>query len=73
MTEPFSDREMEALKRAARCSTGSIDCPHCGAPLDQREVPPRPDVSYVRERIWLLCGNCDRSAIIDQPGRKGGG
>jgi len=48
-----------------------LPCPHCGSPLDRREVQPRPDVAYVRERIWLLCGRCGRSGVIDRPGRKG--
>ncbi|MFP3948460.1 MAG: hypothetical protein ACOC8K_01850 [Gemmatimonadota bacterium] len=64
---------MEVLKEAATPSAEAIDCPRCGAPLERREVPPRSDVSYVRERIWLLCASCGRSGVLDRPGRMRGG
>lgn len=57
--------------RSDPSSDAPLLCPHCGSPLDRREVQPRPDVAYVRERIWLLCGRCGRSGVIDRPGRKG--
>ena len=41
-------------------------CPACGASLDERSVPPREDVSYVRDRVWLVCPSCHRSAVLDR-------
>lgn len=85
---PFSDEEIEVLKESLKARgagrdrsegtgapdrSGSIPCPHCGAALKRRDVPPRSDVSYVRERVWLLCGACGRSAVVDRPRRKGRG
>ena len=81
MGESFTDEELVELKermRERKSSGDSLDhgsaplpCPRCGSPLDRREVQPRPDVAYVRERIWLICGRCGRSGVIDRPGRKG--
>jgi len=41
-------------------------CPRCGSSLDEWPVPPRQDVSYVRDRIWLVCGPCSRSVVLDR-------
>ncbi len=42
-------------------------CPRCGASLDEWPVEPRPDVSYVRSRLWLVCTSCRRSVVLDRP------
>jgi len=46
-------------------------CPRCGTSLDEWSVAPRPDVSYVRSRLWLVCPSCHRSLVLDRrhPGR----
>jgi len=41
-------------------------CPRCHSPLDEWAVPPRRDVSYVRNRVWLVCGPCSRSVVLDR-------
>lgn len=57
-------REFERIVRAG----GRPDCPDCRTPMDERLVPPRPDVSYVRDRVWLTCSSCGRSIVIDRVG-----
>jgi ribosomal protein S27AE len=64
MPEHFSAEERRALERAL--AAGRSVCPRCGSALERREVPPRSDVSYVRDRIWLLCGRCGATAVLDQ-------
>ncbi len=44
--------------------------------MTRREIHPRSDVSYVRDRIWLVCVGCGRSLVTDrreleQLGREG--
>lgn len=34
--------------------------------MDRREVPPRPDVSYVRDRVWVVCPRCHAAAVLDR-------
>jgi ribosomal protein S27AE len=46
-------------------------CPRCGGRLDEWPVPPRSDVSYVRDRLWLVCAACARSVILDRHDPKG--
>lgn len=55
-------REIEGRVRAG----DHPSCPLCGVPLDRTPVPPREDVSYVRDRVWLVCPSCRRSAVIDR-------
>jgi len=43
-----------------------LHCPECGAALDRRAVPPRKDVSYVRERLWVSCPACQRTTVLDR-------
>lgn len=73
MGEAFTEDELDLLKHRVRDPDreGPPTCPHCQSTLERREVPPRGDVSYVRERVWLLCGGCGRSAVLDRPRRRG--
>jgi hypothetical protein len=64
MTEHFSAAERRSLEHAL--AAGASACPRCGSALERREVPPRSDVSYVRNRIWLLCGGCGATAVLDR-------
>lgn len=41
-------------------------CPRCGTPLERRDVPPRAEVAYVRDRVWLVCGGCGVSTVLDR-------
>lgn len=64
MPESFTHDEVHTLAEAAR-ERGVLDCPRCGVPLDRRSIPPRRDVSYVRDRLWLVCPGCHRTAVVD--------
>ena len=45
---------------------GQPVCPVCAVALDEQAVPPRTDVSYVRDRVWLVCPSCHRTAVLDR-------
>lgn len=62
-------RLLEALARAE-----SPLCPRCGGAMERTDLPPRPDVPYVRRRILLLCGSCRASTVLDhrEVERRGG-
>ncbi len=63
--DSYSREERGRLTRMA-LGTDALSCPRCGGPMDRRAIPPRSDVSYVRDRIWLVCGGCSRSLVIDR-------
>lgn len=65
MSDGFGpDEKRELARRLA--GEESAECPRCGAPLERRSVPPRPEVAYVRDRIWLVCGGCGASGVLDR-------
>lgn len=66
----YSEEERNAIAKAMRDGTPAV-CPRCASPLDEWPVPPRPDVSYVRDRMWLVCGPCSRSVVMDRHEPKG--
>lgn len=41
-------------------------CPRCDASMSLRRVPPREEVAYVRDRLWLSCPACGRNAVVDR-------
>lgn len=61
----FSRDQLATLGAAVRAGRHPA-CPACDARLDERSVPPREDVSYVRDRVWLVCPSCHRSAVLDR-------
>ena len=63
--EAFTHQQVRELERDVRTGTRPY-CPVCAVPLDDRAVPPREDVSYVRDRIWLVCPTCKRSTVVDR-------
>ena len=67
MTRPerYTDTEHAAL-RGAFLNDGPLECPSGHGPLDRRPVPPRSDVSYVQERLWVSCPVCHRSTVLDR-------
>lgn len=67
MNQPFPPAAIAALERALR-EGGALDCPDCAVPLDRRPVPPRRDVSYVRDRVWLVCSRCASTVVLDRRG-----
>lgn len=58
--------EQERTLAGAFHGGGALTCPACEVPMDRRAVPPRPDVSYVRDRVLLLCPSCHRTHVIDR-------
>ncbi|HSW29496.1 MAG TPA: hypothetical protein VLH75_08455 [Longimicrobiales bacterium] len=65
MRELFSPGETRAL--AAALDAGRpLTCPRCATLLDRRPVPPRRDVSYVRDRLWLVCPLCQATGFLDR-------
>lgn len=64
-------KEEQAAIAAAMRSGGPPLCPRCSSALDRWSVPPRQDVSYVRDRVWLVCGPCFRSVVLDRKGPEG--
>ena len=61
----FTPAETRALEVEARDGSAT-KCPHCAIPMDQQAVPPRQDVSYVRDRILLVCPECRRTHVLDR-------
>ncbi len=71
MTEQLEPDEVERI-RAALISGSDAVCTRCEGRLDRTDVSPRSDVPYVRDRIWLICGNCGATLVMDRPKRPGG-
>lgn len=65
MSEPASDREEKALRDDLKKGR-ALSCPRCQAPLRTTSVPPRADVSYVRNRVLLECELCDFLVALDR-------
>ena len=41
-------------------------CPRCGVPMSRREIGGGSfGLGYARQRDWLICARCRRSAIFD--------
>jgi len=41
-------------------------CPRCSVPMTRREIGGGSfGLGYARQRDWLICGKCRRSAIFD--------
>jgi len=68
--DAYTKEEHRAIVEALR-SGEPATCPRCRSPLDEWSVPPRQDVSYVRDRVWLVCGPCSRSVVLDRYDPKG--
>jgi hypothetical protein len=64
-SEPFDSEEEDRLARALRDGEAVV-CPRCTAPLDVWPVPPRGDVSYVRDRVRLVCPSCRRTTVLER-------
>lgn len=65
MHELFSAQEARTLAAALEAGVAPA-CPRCSTPLDRRAIPPRRDVSYVRDRVWLVCPRCHASGVVDR-------
>ena len=66
MTKQLDPDEIEQI-RAALIGGSKAVCPRCEGHFDRTDVPPRNDVSYVRDRIWLICANCGAGLVMDRP------
>jgi hypothetical protein len=44
------------------------ECPKCAAFLRITPIPPRSDVSYVRNRVLLTCDSCGFKVALDRDG-----
>ncbi len=64
--ESFTADELERLRGLVGGSE-PFACPRCGRTLDTRRVAPRTDVAYVRDRLWMTCGSCEATGVIDLP------
>lgn len=65
MSESASAREEKGLREDIRRGR-PLSCPRCQAPLRSTPVPPRSDVSYVRDRVLLECELCDFLVALDK-------
>lgn len=64
LPEPYTTEQIRSLEEAFRA--GELpSCPACSVVMDQRPMPPRSDVSYVRDRLLLLCSRCHRTHVLD--------
>lgn len=65
MSEAASAREEKDLREDIQ-KDRPLACPRCHAPLRSTSIPPRSDVSYVRNRVILECELCDFLAALDK-------
>ena len=66
MSDGFSEGERRSLVIRLARGEERPPCPRCRRRMERREVGPREEVAYVRDRIWLVCGPCGRSAVVDR-------
>ena len=67
MVEPgcYTQADEYEIENAFR--TGDLlTCPRCRTSLDVRSVPPRADVSYVRDRLLVVCSSCHSTHVLDK-------
>jgi hypothetical protein len=61
------DASQRLILQQAAARGEPLRCPVCDIAVTSQPVNPRPEISYVRHRLWLLCPHCRRSASIDLP------
>jgi hypothetical protein len=64
-TEGISPQEEVGLREDLR-EGRTPRCPRCDGPLHVTALPPRSDVSYVRDRIHLHCRACRLRFVLDR-------
>ncbi|TFH66698.1 MAG: hypothetical protein E4G90_02200 [Gemmatimonadales bacterium] len=64
--QKVADPGEEETLREQLTEGGSPECPSCGTPLRLTPVPPRSDVSYVRNRLLLECASCAFRVVLDR-------
>jgi len=65
IADRFTHEEERSLAEALHAG-GELLCSRCEVVFDERPVPPRQDVSYVRDRVWLVCPSCHRTVVLDR-------
>lgn len=65
MQDRYTSTEIHRLE-SALAKGESLVCPRCATPLERWPVNPRRDVSYVRDRLWLVCSECRRTVVLDR-------
>jgi len=65
MTPSYPASEVREMKKAFHAGEAVV-CPRCSVAMDRRAIPPRPDVSYVRNRVWLTCPGCHGTLVVDR-------
>lgn len=66
MKKQYTPGERRALLDAVASGAERVECPSCGHTMLRQGVPPPAEVSYVRDRILLVCGGCHRATAIDR-------
>jgi hypothetical protein len=67
----FNAAQRRALAAALRRGE-PLHCPVCDVLLGTQAVDPKPELPYVRRRVWVLCPSCRRTASIDEERKSGG-
>ena len=65
MADQFEPHEVERIRAALTGGSDTV-CPRCEGRFDRSDVPPRNDVPYVRDRIWLICATCGTGLVMDR-------
>ena len=65
MQSTYLAAEVRGIKQMFHAG-GDVTCPRCDVAMDRRDIPPRSDVSYVRDRVWLTCPSCHATAVVDR-------
>ena len=61
----YSAGELQQIRE--ECASGRMPvCPRCAVAMTRREIGGGSfGLGYARQRDWLICGKCRRSAIFD--------
>jgi hypothetical protein len=61
----YSPRELQQIRDEFTSGRTPL-CPRCNAGMSRREIGGGSfGLGYARQRDWLICGSCRRSAIFD--------
>ena len=61
----YSTRELQQIRDEFTSGRTPL-CPRCNAGMSHREIGGGSfGLGYARQRDWLICGKCRRSAIFD--------
>ena len=70
MAQSFDAAERRKIQEAVTAGIGA-QCPVCAVQLSEQTVSPKPELPYVRRRLWVLCPQCRRTATVDLPHHRG--